>query len=264
MSSTRTPDAFNLSPESLGGTSVRLSLIVDDADESLAQAIAAGGKEVLHVADRPYGLRQGRVVDPSGHHWLIRNARRLAAPGHRCNSGTIAAHSGTTASRSSTSSPSSGDAVEGLSIGHSASWRHGFSARQGFAHAYTSPRPHSRPHPSSASGAVNPGSAASWCARCLVTPRSSAISTTAGTCRTRAQVTGAISARVRQRQRRCGVGDVTGRIQVAGFQEALIEWGHFLSLVPPMLRQTTGMATTSVGHEEAIARASHRAATRLR
>jgi PhnB protein len=23
------------------------------------------------VADQPYGLRQGRVVDPFGHHWLI-------------------------------------------------------------------------------------------------------------------------------------------------------------------------------------------------
>jgi uncharacterized glyoxalase superfamily protein PhnB len=40
------PDAFKLSPECLGGTSACLSLIVDDADESLAQAIAAGGKEV--------------------------------------------------------------------------------------------------------------------------------------------------------------------------------------------------------------------------
>ena len=65
------PDAFNLSPETLGGTSVRMSLIVDDADSSTAQAIAAGATEVFPVADQPYGLRQGRVADPSGHHWLI-------------------------------------------------------------------------------------------------------------------------------------------------------------------------------------------------
>ena len=65
------PEAFNLSPESLGGTSVRISLIVDDADETTAQAIAAGASEVFPVADQPYGLRQGRVSDPYGHHWLI-------------------------------------------------------------------------------------------------------------------------------------------------------------------------------------------------
>ncbi|CAN5203607.1 N/A [soil metagenome] len=65
------PDAFNLSPETLGGTSVRMSLIVDDADSRTAQAIAAGATVVFAVADQPYGLRQGRVADPYGHHWLI-------------------------------------------------------------------------------------------------------------------------------------------------------------------------------------------------
>ena len=65
------PEAFNLSPESLGGTSVRISLIVEDADATTVQAIAAGATEVFPVADQPYGLRQGRVADPNGHHWLI-------------------------------------------------------------------------------------------------------------------------------------------------------------------------------------------------
>lgn len=65
------PDAFNLSPETLGGTSVRISLIVDDPDAIAAQAIGAGATEVFPVADQQYGLRQGRVQDPYGHHWLI-------------------------------------------------------------------------------------------------------------------------------------------------------------------------------------------------
>jgi PhnB protein len=65
------PDAFNLSPESLGGTSVRMNLIVDDPDASAARAIAVAATELFPVADQPYGLRQGRVVDPFGHHWLI-------------------------------------------------------------------------------------------------------------------------------------------------------------------------------------------------
>ena len=65
------PDAFNTSPGSLGGTSVRLSLIVDDPDALAAQVIAAGGSEIFPVGDQPYGMRQGRVADPEGHHWLI-------------------------------------------------------------------------------------------------------------------------------------------------------------------------------------------------
>jgi PhnB protein len=65
------PDAFNLAPESLNGTTVRLNLIVDDPDAAAARAVAAGARELFRVADQPYGLRQGRVVDPYGHHWLI-------------------------------------------------------------------------------------------------------------------------------------------------------------------------------------------------
>ncbi len=65
------PAALNVSPTMLGGTSVRLSLIVEDPDAVADRAIAAGAKEVFPMADQPYGLRQGRVQDPFGHHWLI-------------------------------------------------------------------------------------------------------------------------------------------------------------------------------------------------
>jgi PhnB protein len=65
------PDAFNLSPRSLEGTTVRLNLIVEDPDAAAARAIAAGAREIFPVADQPYGFRQGRVADPDGHHWLI-------------------------------------------------------------------------------------------------------------------------------------------------------------------------------------------------
>ena len=64
-------EAFNLSPKSLDGTTVRISLIVDDPDATAAQAVSAGGREIFPVADQPYGLRQGRVADPDGHHWVI-------------------------------------------------------------------------------------------------------------------------------------------------------------------------------------------------
>jgi PhnB protein len=65
------PAGFNLSPTSLGGTSVRMSLIVGDPDAVANRAVAAGAKLVFPVADQPYGMRQGRIADPEGHHWLI-------------------------------------------------------------------------------------------------------------------------------------------------------------------------------------------------
>lgn len=65
------PRAHNLSPQSLGGTTVRMSLIVDDPDAAAARALAAGATEVFPIEDQPYGLRQGRIADPYGHHWLV-------------------------------------------------------------------------------------------------------------------------------------------------------------------------------------------------
>jgi PhnB protein len=68
---TEAPDLGTPSPESIKATTVRISLEVDDPDAVAAQAIRAGAVEMFAVADQPYGYRQGRVVDPFGHHWLI-------------------------------------------------------------------------------------------------------------------------------------------------------------------------------------------------
>ena len=73
-----TPQVGNLSPETLGGTSVRISLYVADPDAVAQRAVDAGAKLIFRVEDQPYGLRQGRVQDPFGHHWLI--GRPLASP----------------------------------------------------------------------------------------------------------------------------------------------------------------------------------------
>jgi len=70
---TEAPSLGTPSPETAGSTTVRVSLHVADPDAVFAHAIAAGAKEMFPVADQPYGLRQGRVVDPFGHHWLIAN-----------------------------------------------------------------------------------------------------------------------------------------------------------------------------------------------
>lgn len=65
------PEHQNFSPESLGGSSVRMVLVVDNPDGVFNQAIATGATSVWPVADQRYGWRVGRVVDPFGHHWEI-------------------------------------------------------------------------------------------------------------------------------------------------------------------------------------------------
>ena len=65
------PQVGNLSPETLGGTSVRISLVVADPDAVAQRAIDAGAELIFPVEDQPYGWRQGRVRDPFGHHWLV-------------------------------------------------------------------------------------------------------------------------------------------------------------------------------------------------
>ncbi len=64
------PQHLNFSPESLGGGSVRMLLIVEDPDAVYDRAVAAGAIGVWPVRNE-HGWRVGRVVDPFGHHWEI-------------------------------------------------------------------------------------------------------------------------------------------------------------------------------------------------
>ncbi|MGP0020410.1 MAG: VOC family protein [Candidatus Sulfotelmatobacter sp.] len=68
--SDESPEHFNFSPQSLGGSSVRIILTVTDPDAVFARALAAGASEVYAVVEE-HGWRLGRVVDPFGHHWEI-------------------------------------------------------------------------------------------------------------------------------------------------------------------------------------------------
>ena len=45
--------------------------MVADVDTVMAQALAAGAKEISPAQDYDYGLRQGDIIDPFGHHWTI-------------------------------------------------------------------------------------------------------------------------------------------------------------------------------------------------
>ena len=68
--SDESPEHGNFSPPSVGGSTVRMLLLVDDPDAALAGAVAAGSTEVYPVAE-VHGWRVGRIVDPFGHHWEI-------------------------------------------------------------------------------------------------------------------------------------------------------------------------------------------------
>jgi PhnB protein len=64
------PENKNFSPESLGGGTVRMVMVVEEPDQAFNKAVAAGASVVWPVENQ-YGWRLGRVVDPFGHHWEI-------------------------------------------------------------------------------------------------------------------------------------------------------------------------------------------------
>ncbi len=64
------PEHANFSPESLGGGTVRMVMIVEDPDAAFERAVTAGAKVVWPVSNQ-HGWRLGRIVDPFGHHWEI-------------------------------------------------------------------------------------------------------------------------------------------------------------------------------------------------
>jgi len=64
------PEHASYSPETVGGGTVRMLLVVDDPAAAVERALAAGATLVYPV-EEAHGWRLGRVVDPFGHHWEI-------------------------------------------------------------------------------------------------------------------------------------------------------------------------------------------------
>ena len=64
------------SPETLGGTDVRISLQVDDADLIFERAVAEGARFNMPPQDMFWGARYGKFVDPFGHEWGINQQLR--------------------------------------------------------------------------------------------------------------------------------------------------------------------------------------------
>ena len=64
------PEHLNFSPETLGGATTRMVLVVADPNTVHARALSAGARQIWPV-QKQNGWLLGRVVDPFGHHWEI-------------------------------------------------------------------------------------------------------------------------------------------------------------------------------------------------
>lgn len=74
------PQMGALSPKSVGGSSVFVGLYVENVDEVVARAAAAGAQVLRPVQDQFYGDRSGTVLDPFGHKWTIATHKEDVTP----------------------------------------------------------------------------------------------------------------------------------------------------------------------------------------
>jgi PhnB protein len=70
------PEMCNASPQTLKGTPVTIHLMVRDVDAVTAQAVTAGARVIMPVADMFWGDRYGVIEDPFGHRWSIATHQR--------------------------------------------------------------------------------------------------------------------------------------------------------------------------------------------
>jgi uncharacterized glyoxalase superfamily protein PhnB len=74
------PQMGSVSPQSVGGTSVVLTLYVDDVDTFFKRAVDAGAQSKMPVADQFWGDRYGLLQDPFGHQWAIATHKEDLSP----------------------------------------------------------------------------------------------------------------------------------------------------------------------------------------
>jgi len=64
-------DGKTFSPGKYNGVTTTIGLMVADMDTVMARAVAAGARITSPAQSYDYGYRQGEVMDPLGHLWLI-------------------------------------------------------------------------------------------------------------------------------------------------------------------------------------------------
>ena len=58
-------------PQTLGGTSARITLQTDEPDVVVERAVARGARVIMPVQNMFWGARYGQIEDPFGHVWGI-------------------------------------------------------------------------------------------------------------------------------------------------------------------------------------------------
>ncbi|MDX2186742.1 MAG: VOC family protein [Opitutaceae bacterium] len=68
------------SAKDLGGSPVKLALLVSDADAAFARAVAAGARPDMEPADQFYGFRMAGFTDPFGFGWMVQHRIETVQP----------------------------------------------------------------------------------------------------------------------------------------------------------------------------------------
>jgi PhnB protein len=74
------PEWNMLGPKALKGSPVTIHLYVTDVDATVANAVAAGAKVTMPVAEMFWGDRYGTLEDPFGHRWSVATHTRDLTP----------------------------------------------------------------------------------------------------------------------------------------------------------------------------------------
>ncbi len=72
--------AYNKTPRTLGGTTVKLGLMSENVDADFARAVKAGAEVVRELTDEFYGHRTGSLRDPFGHEWTLSQEKEKVSP----------------------------------------------------------------------------------------------------------------------------------------------------------------------------------------
>lgn len=65
------PEVANRAPQLDGSSPVILYVYVDDVDDAVSNALAAGARLLIPLTDQFWGDRTAWIMDPSGHVWTV-------------------------------------------------------------------------------------------------------------------------------------------------------------------------------------------------
>jgi PhnB protein len=74
------PDFGATSPDTLGGSPVKMSLEVDDADAFVATATLHGATILRPLKNEFYGFRSALLADPFGYSWFVQSKVEDVSP----------------------------------------------------------------------------------------------------------------------------------------------------------------------------------------